>query len=240
MSRLLQAAAAPVVDVYRGLDRCLAAGWSGLLRVVAGLLLGWWIYVPWHELLHALGCWASGGQVGRLEIAELYGGKVLAHYFSFVEAGGEYAGRLADFDTGGSDVIYLATDLAPFLLTLWPGVWLLRRMARGGRPLFFGGALPFALAPFLSLTGDAYEIGSILVTRLPPWQALSEVLRGDDIAKVAMGLAAAGPVAWTGWVMAGVLGAVWAWLSWRLGSAVAGRFAQPSLEAFMPPTAELE
>ena len=121
--------------------------------------------------MHAAACEATGGGVTRLEIDRLYGGALLARAFPFVVPASEYAGRLSGFDTRGSDLIYLATDLGPFLLTLFPGVWALRRAARARRAALFGAALPFALAPFLSLSGDAYEIGSILVTRLPPWTA---------------------------------------------------------------------
>ena len=124
-----------------------------------------------HELLHAAACRASGGEVTRLEIDRLYGGALLARVFPFVVPASEYAGRLSGFNTRGSDLIYLATDLGPFLLTLFPGVWALRRAAAARSAALFGAALPFALAPFLSLTGDAYEIGSILATRLPPWAA---------------------------------------------------------------------
>ena len=49
----------------------------------------------------------------------------------FVVSGSEYAGRLSGFDTRGSDWIYLATDLGPFVLTIFPGVWWMRRAARG-------------------------------------------------------------------------------------------------------------
>jgi hypothetical protein len=41
--------------------------------------------------------------VWRLEIDPLYGGALLARWLPFVEAGGEYAGRLSGFDTAGSD-----------------------------------------------------------------------------------------------------------------------------------------
>lgn len=173
-----------LTDALRGLERCLdAGGYRGLALVAAGMLAGWWIYVPVHELLHAAGCWLTGGTVRRLEIGTLYGGGALARVLPFVTGGSEYAGRLSGFDVRGSDRVYLATDLCPFLLTIFPGVWWLRRAARGRRPLLFGAALPVALAPFLSLTGDAYEIGSILVTRLPPWAApaVRQLLRGDDL-----------------------------------------------------------
>ncbi len=219
----------PAADAWHGLERCLEGGWPALAWLGGGMLAGWWLYVPVHELLHAAACRLAGGEVTRLQIAPLYGGALLARLLPFVAAGGAYAGRLAGFDTRGSDLVYLATDLGPYLLTVFPGVWWLRRAARsaqgagsrgtgqepghrdgrampalppptagapGGpgragarrgtharRAVLFGAALPVALAPFLSLTGDAYEIGSILVTRLAPWSspAARTLLRGDDL-----------------------------------------------------------
>ncbi len=207
----------------------------------AGLLAGWWAYVPAHELLHAAACRAAGGEVRRLEIAPLYGGAALARVLPFVAAGAEYAGRLAGFDTRGSDLVYLATDLGPFLLTLVPGVWWLRRAARGRRAFAFGAALPVALAPLLSLTGDAYEIGSILVTRLPPWSgpAARGLLRGDDLwlrLKAIAGAAAAalpGSAAWQPWLgaaLAAAAGLAWALLTYGAGAALARLAGQPALE----------
>lgn len=206
------------LDALHGLDRCLDRGIRGLALVFLGLAVGWWVYVPLHELLHAAACLAAGGEVTRLEIAPLYGGGLLARIFPFVVSGGEYAGRLSGFDTHGSDLIYLATDLGPFLLTLFPGVWLLRRAGAAGRPILFGLALPFALAPFISLTGDAYEIGSILVTQLPPW---GEVLRGDDLFKKAEELSALPDAPWGGFVLAALVGLAWAVLTCMAGGAVA-------------------
>jgi hypothetical protein len=206
------------LDAFHGLDRCLDRGPRGLALALFGLGVGWWLYVPVHELLHAAACLAAGGEVTRLEIAPLYGGGLLARVFPFVVSGGEYAGRLSGFDTHGSDLVYLATDLGPFLLTLFPGVWLLRRAGTAGRPILFGLALPFALAPFLSLPGDAYEIGSILVTQLPPWD---ETLRGDDLIKKAEELAALPDAPWGGFVLAAVLGLGWAVLTCMAGGAVA-------------------
>ncbi len=164
----------------------LVAGVRSLLLVGAGLLAGWWVYVPLHELLHALGCWLAGGEVTRLEIAPLYGARWLARIFPFVTSGGEYAGRLSGFDTHGSDWVYALTDLAPFGLTLFPGFWWLRRAARAGRPIAFGAALPAAFGPVLSLTGDAYELGSLAVVHLPFWHG-RRVLVGDDLASEALG-----------------------------------------------------
>src|SRR4029077_20077534 len=167
--RLLQPLLVPFTDAFHGLDRCLEGGARGLLLAALGLVAGWWVYVPVHELLHAAACELAGGEGTRLEVDRLYRGAQLAWAFPFVVPASDYAGRLSGFDTRGSDGIYLATDFGPFLLTLFPGVWALRRAAAARRAAWFGAALPFALAPFLSLSGDAYEIGSILATRLPPW-----------------------------------------------------------------------
>jgi hypothetical protein len=223
----------PGQDLLRGLDRCLVRGWRGLAGAAVGLLAGWWIYVPIHELLHAAACWAAGGSVSRLEIDRAYGGGLLARMFPFVTPGSAYAGRLAGFDTGGSDLVYLATDLGPFLLTLWPGVWALRAAAAARRPVAFGAALPFALAPFLSLTGDAYEIGSIVTTRIPPWtaSALRTLLRGDDLLRIAPGLAGAGPTAWMGFTVAALLGLLWAFATYAAGGAVAQALGRGPVQA---------
>ncbi len=224
----------PALDVLRGLDRLLDGGLPALAKVFLGLALGWWIYVPVHELLHAAACVAFGGSVERLEIDGAYGGALLAKVFPFVVSGSEYAGRLSGFDTNGSDLVYLATDLGPFLLALWPGVWLLRRAVSRRRALLFGLSLPFALAPFLSLPGDAYEIGSIVATRLPPWceAATLALLRGDDaIRKLGELRAASSPSIWTGYGFALVLGFLWAEATYALGGSIAGRFGEEAVEA---------
>lgn len=228
----------PFLDTLRGLEARLDAGRiKALGLVLLGLLLGLWIYVPVHELAHAAACVATGGTVSELEIDPLFGGALLARVFPWVEAGGEYAGRLAGFDTGGSDLVYLATDLGPYLLTLLPGVWLLRKAGGDGGALLFGAALPLALAPFLGLTGDAYEIGSILTTRLPPWAGpeLRELLRGDDLVKKLGEIQAAGGGgrAWAGAAAAAALGALWAFVTYALGGQIAralGRGPVPAPE----------
>ena len=213
----------PFLDVVQGLDRCLDRGWTGLALAGGGLLAGWWIYVPLHELLHAAACRLAGGQVTSLEIDAAYGGALLARIFPFVVPASDYAGRLSGFDTGGSDLTYLATDLGPFLLTLFPGVWGLRRAAARRNGLLFGALLPFALAPFLSLTGDAYEIGSIVVTNLPPWEspAVRDSLRGDDLFAKAGSLSGMADAPWGGFLLAAALGLLWAFLTYGLGAVVA-------------------
>jgi hypothetical protein len=159
----------------------LPAGSIGVGAAAAGFLASWWIYVPLHELLHALGCQATGGRVWRLEIDSLYGASLVRRVFPFVEVGSSYAGRLTGFDTRGSDLVFLATDFAPYVLTILLGVPLLRAIPRvrwrqPWRAGAFGAALPLAYAPFLSLGGDYYEMGSIVVTRL-----LAHVRPGFDL-----------------------------------------------------------
>jgi len=237
--KLSSTLARPFHDLLRGLDRVVAGGVRGIAGVFAGLILGWWIYVPVHELLHALACLATGGTVSRLEIAPLYGGRVLSEIFPFVISGGEYAGRLAGFDTGGSDLRYLAIVLGPFLLTLLPGVWALRSAARAGRGFLFGLSLPAALAPFLSLTGDAYEIGSILVTSLPPWWATEtqDLLRGDDLfVKLGQVRAAGGVAAWLGMFLAALCGVVWSFGVYALGGFISDRLMSGSAPDATSPT----
>jgi hypothetical protein len=161
-----------------------------LLVVLAALVLSWWIYVPLHELAHAWGCLAAGGVVTRLEIDWIYGASLLARVFPYVTVGSAYAGQLTGFDTRGSDLVYLATDAAPFLLTVLVGVPALRAASRGAgrwRCALLGASLPAAYAPFVSLTGDYYEMGSILVSRavaaFAPHTSITR-WRGDDVFKL--------------------------------------------------------
>jgi hypothetical protein len=157
-----------------------------LAATLLAMILAWFVYTPIHELLHVLGCVATGGSVSELEIQPIYGGALLARVFPFVVSGGEYAGRLSGFDTHGSDLVYLATDFAPYLLTILFGVLALRRCAGRSRPLLFGAGMVVGLAPFYSLPGDYYEMGSILTTRAAAWLKLGAGtgypgLRSDDV-----------------------------------------------------------
>ena len=206
---------APARDLFHGMDKCLEYGTRGLFLIGAGLIVGWWIYVPVHELMHALACLVTGGTVSRLEINPLYGGVVLASVFPFVVAGGEYAGRLAGFDTGGNDLIYLATVFGPYLLTLLPGVWAFRRSGARGASFLFGFWVPWAFAPFISLTGDAYELGSILVTQLPPWASF-DVLRSDDLILLVGELAKLPEPPWIGAALSFLVGVLWAFATYAL------------------------
>src|SRR5262245_10080862 len=101
--------AVPFWDGFHGLDRSPERGLRSLGPVVLGLGVGWWLYVPLHELLHAAACAATGGRVERLEIDAIYGGALLARVLPFVTGASSYAGRLSGFDPRGSDWIYLAT-----------------------------------------------------------------------------------------------------------------------------------
>ena len=182
-----------------------------------GLGVSWWVYVPIHELLHALACLATGGQVTELEIDYLYGGAFWASLAPWITAGSDYAGRLSGFDTGGCDLVYLATVLGPYVLTIFPGVLWLRWAGRQGHSLAFGASLPLALAPFMSLPGDAYEVASILVTRIPPWTDAADVLRGDDVFLVVQGLATQPASVYAGFAV-GLVGAlIWALCTYLLG-----------------------
>src|SRR5262249_41836157 len=112
------------------------------------------------------------------------------------------------------------------------GVWALRRAAAARWEVLFGAALPFALAPFLSLGGDAYEIGSILVTRLPPWAAPAtrSLLRGDDLGKKLGELANVQGAPWGGALLAVLLGARWAFGTYALAGTVARGLGQGEIK----------
>jgi hypothetical protein len=220
-------------------DHCMAAfaralpesPWLGLATLFIGCTVAWWIYVPLHELAHAFGCLATGGSVTRLEIDARYGAALLQQLFPFVAVGSDYAGQLTGFDTGGSDWVYLATDAAPFLLTVVVGVPLLVRLARRGRAsagssFALGAALPVALAPFTNLPGDYYEMGSIVVTRamafVDPGFPL-ERWRSDDFFSLAGRLAndRLGPGDVAGLSASGLVGLVLALATYHAGAGVA-------------------
>lgn len=223
---------APLDDYVAALERVASGGamQTALPRLGLGLVVSWWIYVPIHELLHAYGCLWSGGSVSRLEIDAVYGAAWLQTWFPFVAVGSQHAGQLVGFDTGGSDVVYLVTCWAPFVLTLFPGVALLlyaSRAANAARAAWcLGAAIPLAYAPFLSLPGDFYEIGSILVTRVLAWVDPSAELlrwRSDDLVGLIERLAPSA-TALDGFVVTAsfTLGALLAWLTYAAGRATAG------------------
>ena len=154
---------------------------SVLLRLALGLVIGWWIYVPVHELLHAAGCYLGGGTISELEIKTIYGGGLLKTIFPFISSGGVYAGRLTGFDTGGSDACYLLTVIFPFILTL-PSLMLLEKSCRRQSAFFFGFLLPAFMAPIISLSGDFLELGGIFLYQIWPHATpTTRLLISDDI-----------------------------------------------------------
>jgi hypothetical protein len=229
VTRLVRIVARPFADWLDALESCLRGGRWSLALIVVSLLLAWWLYVPLHELGHAGGCLLAGGQVTRLEISEIYGATWLARVFPFVTVGSEYAGRLSGFDTRGSDLVYLVTCAAPFVLTVLVGVPLLHAVPRvrgwwGG--VVLGAAIPMAFAPFVSLPGDYYEMGSILVSRAMaaavPGFAIDR-WRGDDLVKLAGTLAPDGRVADAlGLAVSLLVGATLALATYWAGVAAAG------------------
>lgn len=191
LHKLKQIMILPFEDFFSGLESCLKQPSAfNIALIVISFLASWWIYVPVHELGHAVGCILGGGTVSRLEISPLYAGAVLEKIFPFVFSGSEYAGQLTGFDTNGNDLIYLLTVIFPYFLTVFIGVPLLRSAARSSPPaasLKLGFALPIAFAPFISVSGDYYEMGSIIVTRLAGLLSPSfdvERLRSDDLFKL--------------------------------------------------------
>jgi hypothetical protein len=195
---------------------------ESLLSIFVPLIIvvgaAWFVTVPFHEILHALGCLAAGGEVEELQIKRIYGGELLARVFDFVNPGGRYAGRLAAFDTHGNDFTYFSTVFAPYLLTIFFGVPLLVAAARKGSILLYGIGFVQTLLPLVSLTGDYYEMGSIVVTRLRgfrPGSHEAELLRGDDLALVWNRVSANGLDGGPALVAAGfVVGALLAWFTW--------------------------
>ena len=194
MAALRSLVLSPVDDYVAALTR-FAAGWRWprLALLIVAAAVSWWIYVPMHELAHAFGCMLGGGSVSRLDIDPIYGAALLQRVFPFVSVGSEYAGQLTGFDTRGSDVTYLLTDFLPFLGTILIGVPMLRGAGRAdlnpnAQAMLFGAAIPVAFAPFISLTGDYYEMGSIIVSRLATWVDGGGVFtrwRSDDLFKLA-------------------------------------------------------
>jgi hypothetical protein len=184
----------PVDDYVAALTR-FAAGWRWprLALLIVAAAVSWWVYVPVHELAHAFGCMLGGGSVSRLDIDPLYGAALLQRVFPFVSVGSEYAGQLTGFDTRGSDLIYLLTDFLPFVGTVLLGVPMLRGAGRAdlspnAQAMLFGAAIPVAFAPFISLTGDYYEMGSIMVSRVAAWIDRGFIVtrwRSDDLFKLA-------------------------------------------------------
>ena len=184
----------PLEETLTGLEQVISARspFRAMAPVLLALVITWFIYVPIHELLHCAGCVVTGGEVSRLEVSPRYGGQLLAKVFPFVVSGSDYAGQLTGFDTKGNDLIYLATDFGPFVLTVLIGVPLIRLCARRRRPILFGVAIVVGLAPLYNIPGDYYEMGSIITTRAATLitggsligSAAFEGVRSDDVFKL--------------------------------------------------------
>ncbi|MBI5676877.1 MAG: hypothetical protein HZC48_13840 [Nitrospirae bacterium] len=183
----------PLHDYFSGLKACLADfKVSYLIVIVIAFFASWWIYVPVHELFHAFGCMLGGGEVGTLNLSPIYGASFLKRFFPFISVGSEYAGQLTDFDTHNSYLTYLLTVFFPYLLTILIGIPLLKSVANNSTSpwincIKFGAALPIAFAPFISITGDYYEMGSIIVSRFASFLFSSfqvERWQSDDLFKL--------------------------------------------------------
>lgn len=161
----------PFTDLFAGLMRSTdVLGARALPLLLAACAVGWWLYVPLHELMHAWGAQLGGATVTRLDIEPIYGARLLQRIFPYVQAGSAYAGQLTGFDTHGNDLVYALTVFFPFVLSVAVGVPLFVRAARTAVPgvastLLLGVALPIAWAPILSIGGDFYELGAIAVSR---------------------------------------------------------------------------
>lgn len=231
----------PFEDFIAGLEAALNEASSlNIAVVLLCFIISWWVYVPLHELLHAFGCLAGGGEVSRLEISPLYGASLLRDIFPFVAVGSEYAGQLTGFDTKGSDLIYLLTDFFPFLMTIFIGVPLLKSAGRStplSASLKLGLALPVAFAPFISLSGDYYETGSIIVSRMygmisPGFD--TALWRSDDIFRLVGGMIDADKfygINIIGVLLSAVLGLALAYGTYLLGSLWSGMIFKSSLWA---------
>ena len=172
----------PARDYFFALDSCIHGSYLlNSILIFLFLLFSWWIYVPVHELFHALGCFIGGGNVSRLELSPVYGAAVLKKIFPFISVGSAYAGQLKEFDTFGSDSGYLLTVFFPYILTVIIGLPLLKSVSSGPQTsrwlncIKFGIAVPFAYAPFISVTGDYYEMGSIVISK-----SVSQVFHGFE------------------------------------------------------------
>ena len=157
----------PVDDMLSAMEHLMTRGHPArsMAPMFATMLVTWFVYVPIHELLHAYGCIWTGGTVEELFIQGKYGGGLLKQWFPFVVTGGDYAGQLTKF-TRDDDLIYFSTVFAPFLLTVFIGVPLVRVCTRRRHTWLFGSSVVLGLAPFYNVPGDYYEMASILFTRL--------------------------------------------------------------------------
>lgn len=136
------------------------------ILLLVSLVVTWFIYVPIHELLHVAGCVLTGGTVSELVMGREYGAGLLKNIFPFITpATTRYAGRVTGFEPNG-DIGYLVTVLAPYILTLFPGIPLIGKAIRTTRFVYWGPGIVIGLATFYNVTGDFFEIGTIISTRM--------------------------------------------------------------------------
>lgn len=220
----------PFHDYFEGLKTAMPhARFSRIATILISFIAGWWIYVPIHELFHAFGCLLGGGEVTSLELSSIYGAAVLRKVFPFITIGSEYAGRLAGFETYDNDFIYLLTVFFPYLLTIFIGIPLLRYVGHQVKTsyqscIWFGLSLPVAYAPFLSVTGDYYEMASILVTGfasffIPDFPV--DRWRSDDLVRLMDELVLSNGITKTedifGILFSFLLGVIMIFLTYRIG-----------------------
>jgi hypothetical protein len=193
LRRASQLIAMPLHDYLDGLKACVGdLKLSYIAIIIIAFMISWWLYVPVHELFHAFGCLLGGGEVSRLDLSPVYGAHFLKKFFPFIHIGSEYAGQLTGFDTHDSALTYLMTDLFPYLITVLIGIPLLLSASKNpgspwGNRIKFGAALPIAYAPFISITGDYYETGSVIVTKVVSFFIKSFQIarwRSDDLFKL--------------------------------------------------------
>ena len=181
-----------------------------LILSILGLIVFWHIYTPIHELLHAGACLLGGGTVEELAIKAQYGGSLLKHVFPFVVDNSDYAGQLTGFSTP-NDFVYAFVDLAPYFLTL-VGLTLIEWCRRRGNAFMFGLGILLAYIPFMSVTGDYYELVSLVTTRLADGSVDPRLLISDDVFKLVGELSDSGQL--TGrhltLVIIGMLGSIYA------------------------------
>jgi len=228
--------ATPFTDLFAGLQRSVdVVGARALPLLLVACVVGWWLYVPLHELMHAWGAELGGATVTRLDIDPIYGARLLQRVFPYVQVGSAYAGQLTGFDTHGSDLAYALTVFFPFVLSIAIGVPLLVRAARAPVPgvastVLFGFVLPVAWAPILSIGGDFYELGAISISRAAAMFGVEgRDWRGDDVVAIVGHRLGGGAFSWTD--LAGVaasllLGTVLAFATYAAGRVVASMLAR--------------
>jgi hypothetical protein len=198
----------------------------------AAFVVGIWITVPIHELLHAAACLITGGSVFEVQIHPLFGGGLLERWIPWVTAGWGEAGRLAGFRPAG-DLGYLLTVLAPHLVLAPVGAWICRRAVGRNDVLIFGLGAAAALQPLASLTGDMVEAVGIPVTRIAAWAGWPEALtlRVDSFGRLAEAATMlGGPAAWFLATTLLMLGAIAASTILGFSGGIAPRKAQPAAE----------